>query len=143
MLNSLGLVVALATFLGVWFGHVVVRKIEFSAPSLTPPMLVAAISGVLLEAIALASDSLYLSGACGILGMTALFDAVEFRRQYRRVAKGHAPANPDNPRHAPWLAEGQATTLDRLKREPMGRSVGQDAGLARSVPAYDHSEHSL
>ncbi len=52
------------------------------------------------------------------LGITALFDALEFRRQFRRVKQGHAPANPNNPRHAPWLAEGKATTADLLKREP-------------------------
>jgi hypothetical protein len=71
--------------------------------------------------MALSSGSLYISGACGILGMTALFDALEFRRQFKRVKKGHAPANPNNPRHAPLLAEGQATTVDLLKREPVGR----------------------
>ncbi len=119
-LNVIGAVAALATFLGVWIGHVLVRKIEFSAPSLTPPTIVAVIIGVSLEASALLSDSLYLSGACGILGMTALFDAFELRRQYRRVAKGHAPANPNNPRHVPLLAEGKATTIDRLKRDPLG-----------------------
>jgi hypothetical protein len=72
-----------------------------------------------LEVVALSSTSLYISGACGILGMTALFDALEFRRQFKRVKKGHAPANPDNPRHMPLLAEGQATTIDPLKREPV------------------------
>jgi hypothetical protein len=122
-LNGIGVVAALATFLGVWVGHVAVRKVEYRAPDLRAPMLVALIIGLALEVVALSSTSLYLSGACGILGMTALFDAAEFRRQFKRVKKGHAPANPNNPRHAPLLTEGKATTVDLLKREPMGQVI--------------------
>jgi hypothetical protein len=122
-LNAIGLVAALATFYGVWFGHVTVRKVEYRAPDLRVPMSVAIVIGLALEVVALSSDSLYVSGACGILGMTALFDALEFRRQFKRVKKGHAPANPTNPRHAPLLAEGKATTIDWLKREPTGQVI--------------------
>ena len=120
-LNAIGLVAALATFVGVWIGHVTVRKVEYRAPDLRVPTLIALIIGLALEVVALASTSLYVSGACGILGMTALFDALEFRRQFKRVKRGHAPANPNNPRHAPLLAEGRATTSDLLKREPVGQ----------------------
>jgi hypothetical protein len=81
-------------------------------------MFIAVLIGLALEGVALSSTSLYVSGACGILGMTALFDALEFRRQFKRVKKGHAPANPNNPRHAALLAEGTAITIDLLKREP-------------------------
>ncbi len=119
--NWIGVVAALATFFGVWIGHVTVRKAEYRAPDLRVPLLIAAIIGLALEVVALSSSSLYVSGACGILGMTALFDALEFRRQFKRVKKGHAPANPNNPRHAPLLAEGTATTSDLLKREPVGQ----------------------
>ena len=119
-LNWIGVVAALATFFGVWIGHVTVRRVEYRAPDLRVPMLIALIVGSALEVVALSSSSLYVSGACGILGMTALFDALEFRRQFRRVKKGHAPANPHNPRHAPLLAEGKASTVDLLKREPTG-----------------------
>ena len=123
-LNAIGLVAALATFLGVWIGHVTVRKVEYRAPDLRIPILIAVIIGLALELVALSSSSLYVSGACGILGMTALFDALEFRRQFKRVKKGHARANPNNPRHAPLLAEGRATTLDLLKRDPVGQVDG-------------------
>ncbi len=123
MLNEIGVVAALATFFGVWIGHVTVRKVEYRAPDLRVPIFSAAIIGLALEVVALSSSSLSVSGACGILGMTALFDAVEFRRQFKRVKKGHAPANPHNPRHAPLLAEGTATTVDLLKREPAGQAA--------------------
>jgi hypothetical protein len=129
-LNWIGVATALATFLGVWIGHVTVRKVEYRVADLRGPLLVAVISGLALEVVALASGSLIVSGACGILGMTALFDALEFRRQFKRVKKGHAPANPNNPRHAPLLAEGKATTIDLLKREP----VGQVANLPHDLP---------
>ena len=122
-LNWIGLVAALATFFGVWIGHVTVRKVEYRAASLRGPMMAAVIIGVALELVALLSSNLYVSGACGILGMTALFDALEFRRQFKRVKKGHAPANPNNPRHAPLIAEGKATTIDLLKREPTGEGA--------------------
>ena len=116
--NWIGVVAALATFFGVWIGHVTVRKVEYHAPDLRVPMVSAVIIGLALGLVAVSSSSLYVSGACGILGMTALFDALEFRRQFKRVTKGHAPANPNNPRHAPLLAEGRATTVDVLKRKP-------------------------
>jgi hypothetical protein len=122
-LNWIGVVAALATFFGVWIGHVTVRKVEYRAPDLRVPMFIAVIVGLALEVVALSSNSLYVSGACGILGMTALFDALEFRRQFKRVKKGHAPANPNNPRHAPLLAEGTATPADLLKREPTGQAA--------------------
>src|SRR5512143_4115956 len=121
--NWIGGVAAFATFFGVWIGHVTVRQVEYRAPDLRVPMFIAVIMGLALEVVALSSNSLYVSGACGILGMTALFDALEFHRQSKRVKKGHAPANPNNPRHAAFLVEGQATTVDLLKREPAGQTV--------------------
>jgi hypothetical protein len=56
-----------------------------------------------------------------ILGVTLLWDALEFFRQQKRVKHGHAPANPNNPRHAKILAEyPDATTIDWLNRSPRG-----------------------
>jgi uncharacterized membrane protein YedE/YeeE len=125
MLNGIGLIAAVATFLSVWLGHVSVRKIEYRAPKLRPPMLVAVLLGLALELGALLSDNLNVAAALGIVGITVLFDGLEFRRQFKRVKKGHAPANPNNPRHAPLLVTGQATTVDWLDREPAERFVGQ------------------
>lgn len=123
-LNTTGLVAALATFLGIWLGHVAVRKIEFTSPTIWVPTLAALCLGLLFEAGALLSDNLNISTALGIFGFTLLWDALEFWRQERRVAKGHAPANPDNPRHARLLEIGPpVTTMDWLKREPLGRQL--------------------
>jgi len=129
-LNWIGLVAAAATFFGIWFGHVGVRKIEAASPSLWVPTMIALALGLAFEIIALFADNLYLSGALGIMGMTLLWDALEFSRQHKRIAHGHAPANPNNPRHARLLTECKsATTLNWLDREPVGRLVTQDSIL--------------
>ncbi len=130
-LNWIGVAMAAAAFFSIWFGHVGVRKIEAAAPSLWLPALGALLLGVVLEIGALLSPSPYLSGVLGITGITLLWDALEFRRQHNRVRRGHAPANPHNPRHARLLAESPAaTTTDWLKREPVGRPLNREAALA-------------
>jgi len=61
------------------------------------------------------------SAVCGILGITLLWDSLEFYRQQNRIRGGHAPANPHNPRHAHILAtHPTATTVDWLERNPRG-----------------------
>ncbi len=110
-LNWMGLVAAVAAFLSIWFGHVAVRKIEFISQTIRLPSIVFAAVGIIFEWLSL-------SIVFGILGITLLWDALEFTRQQQRVTKGHAPANPLNPRHARILSKySTATHLDLLKRE--------------------------
>jgi hypothetical protein len=81
-----------------------------------------AFAGMMLLIGALASASLQVSAALGITGVILMWDAFEFFRQEKRIIKGHAPANPRNPRHVRILAEHpSAMTIDWLKREPLGR----------------------
>jgi hypothetical protein len=123
-LNFIGIVAAVSAFLGIWLGHVSVRIIERNARKLWPPILIALTLGLILEIWSLITDYHLLSTALGILGITTLWDALEFVRQEKRVKKGHAPANPENPRHVQILANyPSATMLDLLKRDPFGRSV--------------------
>ena len=123
-MNGIGVVATFSAFFSIWFGHVAVRKIEFSSLNLWFPTTIFATLGVVVEFISLSTANRTLSTALGIFGITLLFDALEFTRQQNRVKKGHAPANPNNPRHAKILAEHRsATTQDLLKRDPTGHMV--------------------
>ncbi len=132
-LNLIGLVAAASTFLGVWLGHVGVRKIEARSPSLWLPMLAALAPGLASEAVAVLSRNLYISGALGILGVTLLWDALEFVRQQKRIQRGHAPANPCNPRHWRLMSQGHTASIDWLARQPLGRPVGPAEARAWTV----------
>ena len=123
-MNLIGVVAALATFLSVWFGHVAVRKIEFISPTIWIPSTLFTILGLMAGYLSISTANRSLSTALGIFCITLLFDALELRRQQNRVKKGHAPANPNNPRHARILTEFPwATTVDLLKREPVDHST--------------------
>ena len=118
-MNPIGVVAALATFLSVWFGHVSVRKVEFISATIWIPTTIFTTLGLIVGFLSLSTANRPLSVALGILSITLLIDALEFRRQQNRVKKGHAPANPNNPRHARILQEYvSATTQDLLKRDP-------------------------
>lgn len=125
MLQLAGFWMAVATFLGIWWGHVGVRWLEAHSLRVGPPAAVLVALGVALNIYALFAPGLTLAGVSSIVGITLLWDAFELFRQARRVRKGHAPANPANPRHAAYLAAGgPVTTEDRLDREPTGRPAG-------------------
>ncbi len=130
-MNFIGAIAALVTFFSVWFGHVAVRKIEFASPTIWIPTTIFATLGIITEYFSLITDNRLLNTALGILGITLLFDALEFSRQQKRIRKGHAPANPNNPRHTLILADSNfhATTLGLLKREPIGQPVNSDQAI--------------
>ena len=129
-LNYIGFVAAISTFFGVWFGHVAVRKIESISPTIGLPTLIFAAIGIALEWVSLSTSNLFLATASGILGFTFLWDALEFTRQQNRIKKGHAPANPHNPRHRRLMQDYAAvTTIDLLKREPLGKPVSHSEAI--------------
>lgn len=119
-INTIGLTAAITAFAAIWFGHVAVRRIESKSPSILLPMVLCGILGMGMELLSLQSSDQYSQIIFGILGITLLWDGFEIFRQERRVRKGHAPANPKNPRHAGFLAEenSRATIEDLLDREP-------------------------
>jgi hypothetical protein len=118
-------------FFSIWIGHVSVRKIEAVSVKLWKPMIILIVIGLVLEYAALVIPARPFATVCGILGITFLWDAFEVKRQADRIRKGHAPANPNNPRHAAWLAEhaSKATALDILKRDPLGRKVDAEEAI--------------
>jgi len=115
-MNYLGLITALSTFLGIWLGHVSVRAIEKRTENLRIPIAIALALGLGLELWSLTTDYRSLSVATGVFGITILWDALEFVRQEKRIQRGHAPANPDNPRHQRILAEFESATTENLMR---------------------------
>ena len=117
-LEPTGLCSALATFLAVWGGHVIVRAVEYRTRSLLPPAAALVVCGLALEAAALFESAKPLAAAEGIVGMTLLFDALELQRQFGRVREGRARANPANPRHRPYLAGGPAAPCAPPEPEP-------------------------
>jgi hypothetical protein len=123
-MNFIGVIAALTAFLSVWFGHMAVRKIEAISPTIWIPSTVFFILGLIAEAFSLSTVDHSLATVLGILGITLLFDAFEVTRQQKRVKKGHAPANPANPRHAKILAQHPSATLvNLLKRDPIGHAI--------------------
>lgn len=128
-INLTGLAIAAATFVGIWWGHVLVRKVEAAAPQLWVPILAFLALGAACAATSLNIANDAISGALGVLSITLFWDALECVRQEKRVIKGHAPANPDNPRHAKFLQNGKATTLDLLNRNPVGRAVNHEEAI--------------
>ncbi len=127
MVTFTGFFAAMATFLGVWLGHVLVRKVEARAVDLRFPVAVCVAAGFGLEFGALLAAWRPLSAALGILGMTVLWDAVEFYRQEKRVRLGRAPARLDNPRHARILATCPAAThISWLDQDPRGHQLTPD-----------------
>ncbi len=126
---------ALATFLGIWWGHVGVRWLEAHSPNIWPPVVVLLVLGIALNGYSLIAPNLTLAGVSSIIGITLLWDALEMYRQQKRVMKGHAPANPANPRHAAYLAAGgHATTDDLLDREPQGYPVNAGRPHSSATP---------
>jgi hypothetical protein len=126
-MNTLGLVAAIAAFFSIWFGHVAVRKIESVSPTIWLPTLIFSALGLIIEILSLSVVNRLWSLVFGILGITLLFDGLELTRQQDRVKKGHAPANPNNPRHIKILTDYKSATVrDLLKRDPLGRAVSID-----------------
>lgn len=110
--NIVGIAAALAALAGIWFGHVAVRWIEFRTANLKLAAFLVVLLGLFLEIASLGAPTRWLSAGLGILGVTFLWDAVELFRQEKRVKRGHAPANPLNPRHQRILAEHPAATTE-------------------------------
>ncbi len=86
---------ALVTVLTIWFGHVMVRKVNYHFG--TKPVPVVALVGVGALVVSLFIQDFTLSGGLGIIGITTLWDAFELVRQENRIKKGHAPMNPKRP----------------------------------------------
>ncbi|MCS6908375.1 MAG: DUF4491 family protein [Anaerolineales bacterium] len=118
-LNLVGPLAAIAAFLGIALGHITVRWLEFRIAHLWVPVLFFLALGIGAEVLSVSMRNVYAKVGCGVSGVLFVWDAVELIRQQRRVRRGHAPANPENPRHRRFLEEpgSRATTRDYLRDE--------------------------
>ncbi len=94
-LNNLqwaGPILAVVTFLTVWWGHVLVRIVHYYMGTRPAPVIFGL--GLLLLLATTQTSNDLLGGAVGIVGLTLLWDAFELHRQEARVRQGHAPLNP-------------------------------------------------
>ena len=91
-LQIAGPVLALVTFLTIWWGHVLVRITHYYFGTKPAPAIFLAGLLVLLATTQTGSD--LLSASLGIVGLTLVWDAFELHRQEGRVRMGHAPLNP-------------------------------------------------
>lgn len=91
-LQFAGPVLAVVTFLTIWWGHVLVRIAHYYLG--TKPAPVFFLGGLLVLLWTTQTGSDLLSAAFGIVGLTLVWDTFELYRQERRVRQGHAPLNP-------------------------------------------------
>ncbi|MFL5733375.1 MAG: DUF4491 family protein [Chloroflexia bacterium] len=101
-LQIAGPVLAVVTFLTIWWGHVLVRITHYYYG--TKPAPAVFVGGLLLLLGSTQAGSDLLSAVLGIVGLTLVWDAFELRRQELRVRQGHAPLNPRVHRVAAGMA---------------------------------------
>lgn len=97
-----GPVLAVVTFLTIWWGHVLVRITHYHFGTRPAPAIF--LAGLLLLLGSTQTSNDLLSAALGIVGLTLVWDAFELHRQELRVRLGHAPLNPKVHREAAGLA---------------------------------------
>ena len=120
-MNSIGIIAAIITFVTIAFGHIMVREVEYRIVRIQVAIFLVILVGIGFEIASLSVQTNALSAVFGIMGITFLWDGLEFYRQQKRVMKGHAPANRKNARHQRIQAQyPAATTVSLLNREPRG-----------------------
>lgn len=91
-LQLAGPILAVVTFLTIWWGHIMVRIVHYSYGTRPAPIVFG--GGLLLLLISIQVGLDVISAGLGIVGLTLLWDSFELHRQEARVRQGHAPLNP-------------------------------------------------
>jgi uncharacterized protein YybS (DUF2232 family) len=86
-LEFAGVVLAIFSFVTIAVGHVLVRR--FHPKFGTRLGLPFFILGIVVLFFSIIIDNNLLSGILGIVGITTIWDGIEFFRQEKRVQKGH------------------------------------------------------
>lgn len=91
-LQFAGPLLALVTFLTIWWGHVLVRIVHYYFGTRPAPIVL--LLGLTLLLVSTQTAAELLSASLGIVGLTLVWDSFELHRQEARVRQGHAPLNP-------------------------------------------------
>jgi hypothetical protein len=132
-LQIAGPVLAVVTFLTIWWGHVLVRIVHYYYGTRPAPAIF--LGGLLLLLGSTQTGSDLLSATLGIVGLTLVWDAFELHRQELRVRQGHAPLNP----RVHKVAAGMAAS--RLAGAGDGDSGGEDGGTCLSCGSTPNSRY--
>jgi len=93
--ESAGPIFAVTTVVTIAVGHHLVRKLNYHLG--TRPAVPLFVLGALIFAASFLVANQIGSGVLGIVGLTTIVDGVEIIRQEKRIARGHAPMNPERP----------------------------------------------
>jgi hypothetical protein len=125
-----GPILAIVTFLTIWWGHIMVRIVHYYFGTRPAPIIFSIGLLLLLVSTQVASD--IASAGLGIVGLTLLWDSFELHRQEARVRQGHAPLNPRVHREA---AGALAASLADA------RPAGDDGGVCLSCGSSDTTRY--
>jgi hypothetical protein len=128
-LQFAGPILAIVTFLTIWWGHVFVRIVHYHFG--TKPASAVFLGGLLLLLASTQTISDLISASLGIVGLTLLWDAFELHRQEGRVRLGHAPLNPRVHKVAAGIA---AVRLDEAGQD-------DDGGICLSCGSTTNSRY--
>lgn len=129
-LQFAGPILALVTFLTIWWGHVMVRITHYHLGTKPAPAIF--LAGLLLLLGGTQADSDLLSAGLSIVGLTMLWDSFELHRQELRVRLGHAPLNPRVHHVAAGLAAAKIAE---------GRAADDQEGVCLSCGSTDTSRY--
>jgi len=126
-LQIAGPLLALVTFLTIWWGHVLVRIVHYYFGT-RPAVIVLGLGLALLFASTQVGTDL-VSASLGIVGLTLVWDSFELHRQEARVRQGHAPLNPRVHTKAAGMLASKLTT----------ESTSDEAGVCLSCGSTETS----
>ena len=91
-MNSIGIIIAVITFLCIGLFHPIVIKFEYYFSCRKWPIF--AIVGGIFVALSLFAENVVLSSTLGVLGCSCFWSIHELFEQRERVRKGWYPRNP-------------------------------------------------
>ena len=142
-INSIGIVSAIVTLFTIAVGHIMVREVEYRINQIQHAIIICILLGIGFGLASLTTVNKIISTVFGIMWITFLWDGLEFFRQQQRVIKGHAPANPDNPRHQKILSHYPSATTENLTdRDPRGYPYTDEEIRSILNPSDHKGEHS-